>query len=139
MGIPLSNTQKATLSQTAKRAWQRHREHGLTEETEKDWRTREAIECCKCRISEATNGNFLALDAHFKNLAGDSGGAFKATMKMPGDEKRQAMAKLKAELKKAGKDISYAEAISKDTFKRTLEEASPAQVWKLMFTVRNRA
>ncbi|WP_009965358.1 hypothetical protein [Verrucomicrobium spinosum] len=135
---PLSNLQKATLSQWAKKGYTRARDLDLTDEKEADWRGQESIAACGRRISEATNGDYLVLLAHFKNLAGDSGGAFQATMRAQSDPKRQALHKLDTELTKAGLDRAYAEKICMDTYKCTIAQATAKQIWNLMYTIRNR-
>jgi hypothetical protein len=138
--IPLSNNQKAELSRVAKVAWQRWTKHGLTEETEKEFRHREALACkgVACRISEARNGHYNLLLAHFASLAGDSRGALNATLRSQTDAYRQAMHKLKAELEKANLGIAYAEALCGDAYKTSLEKATATQLRKLTFTVINR-
>jgi hypothetical protein len=136
---PLSKLQKATLSQWAKKGYTRAKDLDLTDESESDWRGREAIAACGRRVSEATNGDYLLLLAHFQNLSGDSGRAFSSVMRAEGDPKRQAMHKLTTELAKADLDQSYAEKICLDTYKCTLAQASAKQLWQLMYTVRNRA
>jgi hypothetical protein len=138
--IPLSNNQKAELSRVAKVAWQRHVKHGLTEETEKDFRHREALACkgVACRISEAKNRHYNLLLAHFANLAGDSRGALNATLRGQTDAWRQAMHKLEAELKKSNLSRAYAEALCGDAYKCPLEKATATQLRHLTFTVINR-
>ncbi|WP_009964038.1 hypothetical protein [Verrucomicrobium spinosum] len=135
---PLTNLQKATLSQWAKKGYTRAKELDLTDEKEADWRGRESIAACGRRISEATNGDYLVLLAHFQSLAGDSGKAFASTMRAQNDPKRQALHKLDSELTKAGLDRAYAEAICMSTYKCSIAQASPKQTWQLMYTIRNR-
>lgn len=135
---PLSKLQKATLSQWAKQAHRRARDLDLTDETESDWRGREAIAACGCRTSEAVNGDYLLLLAHFQNLAGDSGKALANTLRAESDPKRQALHKLRQELAKAGLEESYAEKICMDTYKCTLAQATARQTWQIMYTIRNR-
>lgn len=136
---PLSNLQKATLSQWAKKGYTRAKELDLTDEREADWRGREAIAACGRRISEATNGDYLILLTHFQNLAGDSGKAFSSAIRAESDPHRQALYKLREELRKAGLEESYAEKICMDTNRCTIAQATSKQVWNLMYTVRNRA
>lgn len=139
MNKPLSNLQKATLSQVAKQGYLRAKEHDLTDLSESEWRAGEAIEAVGVRISEASNGHFNKLYSHFLNLAGNSGAAFKAALRDETEEARQAMHKLTKELAAANLDKSYAEAICMSVFKCSLAQATPKQLWKVMFTIRSRA
>jgi hypothetical protein len=134
----LTNPQKALVSQVARVGHQRALSLGLTEETEKDWRGRESIECCGKRVSEALDDDFAALMSHFCNLAGDSQGAMKWALKAQSAPRTRAMWKLDQELKRSGKGRAYAEEICSDVFKCSLALANPDQLKKVMFTIRNR-
>lgn len=138
MTIPLSNAQKGDISRVAKEAWQRYKSLGLTDETEKEFRAREAIEHVKCRVSEAVNGQYNHLMAHFHNLAGNTQAALDHLRRAETDERRQAMHKLDSELKRSGLDRTYAEAICRDQNKCPLSKSTPEQLRHLMFTIRNR-
>ena len=135
---PLSNSQKAALAQIARAGWSRQVSLALTGETADAWRAREAIECCGKRISEATARDFEALMSHFLNLAGDTKGAMRYALKAHSAPRTQALWRLDRELERAGLPRSYAETICASVFKCSLTEADPAQVKKVMFTVRHR-
>lgn len=130
---PLSNRQKAYLSGLAKTAWRILSQGGGTDEKEQEYRQREAISCCGRRISEARNGDFSDLEAHFLALAGKSGRAFDSAMKADSNPARQALFKLRKLLQKQGRAEDYAAKILRDKYKTTLTEATAKQLWSVYF------
>lgn len=134
----LSNAQKCAISRVAKTAWKRASDLGLTDLSESDWRGAEARECCTRRVSEAEAGDFEALMAHFSNLSGDSAGALFWQERAAKTATAQARWRLDLELRKTGKPQAYAEAICLDNFHVRLSQATPDQLRKVMFTIRNR-
>ncbi len=130
---PLSNPQKAYLSGLAKKAWTLLRQNGATDESEKEYRQRESIGLVGRRVSEALNGDFEALEAHFLAASGQSGRAFEKAMKADSNDARQALWKLRGLLQKHGKAEDYAAKIMRDKFKTTLPEATAKQVWSVFF------
>jgi len=140
MNVPLTGKQKGELSRLAKLAWQRFKGLGLTDETESDFRGREAVECegVGCRVSEAKNGHFEKLESHFKNLAGNSAGALDAELRSQTAEVRQARHKLDQLLAEKGHVTGYAEVICQSTYKCSLSKATAEQLLNLRNTIYNR-
>lgn len=131
--VPLSNSQKRDLSRLAKKAWLLLQQNGATDESEKDYRGRESIAAVGRRISEAVNGDFETLEAHFLANAGQSAKAFNSAMKADSNEARQARFKIKTLLAKHQITEAYAAAICRDKFKTSLEGASAKQLWSIYF------
>lgn len=102
------------------------------------WRHAQAIKAVGRRISEATQGDYLPLKAHFLDLAGKPVAAMQAHMRRETEPQRVALHKLTRECAAKGLDLSYAAAICRRQFRCALEEASEKQLWCLFFTVRNR-
>lgn len=136
MLIPLSNKQKSTLAIVARKA---HVKHGSFEdESFDDWRAREAVEACGKRISEASNGDYNTLLAHFENLAGNARAALDATMRADTDEHRQAMHVIDELLAQGGHKRAYAEKICQSVNRCSLADATPAQLNRLRMTLKKR-
>ena len=134
----LTNSQKADVSRVARLAWSRAAQIGLTGETEKAWRQREAMECCGRRVSEAADEDYCALMSHFWNLAGDVKNALLWAARSEDQLKRRAMHRLKQELHKKKLPLSYAESICRDVAKCALSGATASQLKLVAVTVRNR-
>ncbi len=138
---PLSNLQKAVLSQIAKKAYEVAGRHFATDDlTSEDWRHREAITACGSRISQARNSQYNALKSHFENLAGAAGRAFSTAMREPTERRRQLLWSLDQSLKKYGLDQAYVDALATGPrFKSaTLSALTDDQLLQLLMTVNNR-
>jgi hypothetical protein len=131
--VPLSNSQKAIISGIARQAWTLLKQNGATDETEKEYRQRESIAAVGRRVSEALNGDFSALQAHFLANAGKTGRAFTSAMRAESNGGRQARFKIGQLLAKHKLTEAYASAICRDKFKTTLEAASEKQLWSIFF------
>jgi hypothetical protein len=104
------------------------------------WRQAEQLAACGLGSLTAADQRHLAsLEAHFLNLKGESGRAFQKLMAPELGKQRQALAVLERETLAAGLAFpAYPAAICRTQYKCTLEEASPKQLWRLVFTVKNR-
>lgn len=131
--VPFSNQQKAYISGLARKAWLLLKQNGATDESEKDYRGRESIAAVGRRVSEALNGDFETLEAHFLANAGKTGRAFQVAMSAESKGARQARFKIKQLLGKHQITEAYASAICRDKFKTTLEAASEKQLWSIYF------
>lgn len=98
-------------------------------------------------ISKATRAHYPDLEAHFRNLGGDSVGAFNAAMgtgddgeSLRADSKQAAwvLRQLMEEVKEAGLHPNYVKAIARNKFKGA-RVLNAKQIWQLIYTVRNRA
>lgn len=131
--VPLSNPQKAYISKLAKQAWAVLKGAGATDESEKEYRQRESIAAVGRRISEALNGDFETLEAHFLANAGKTVRAFNAAMKAESNPARQGRHKITQLLAKHNADEGYAAKIMRDKFKTTLDAASEKQLWAVYY------
>jgi hypothetical protein len=137
-GSPLSNEQKARICIIAKEAFLKASQN-CTFRNFKEWRRQEQLEAIgKESLRECVQSDYLALLAHFQNLAGESGRAVKNIIRAAAEERAVARNKLDESLGERGLRLEYAEAICKRQFKCDLDGASAKQLWTLNFTVRNR-
>lgn len=131
---PLTRRQKMELCVAARAA---HRRMGGGAPADV-WRRAEAVKAAGCRVSEATQNEYLRLLAHFQDLAGDSGRALETELRSAEEPRRVALRKLRLECAARGLSMGYPEAICRRQYKCGLDEAAPNQLWRLVFTVRNR-
>lgn len=138
VSAPISREQKTRLVLLAREAYQA--QPGLVRgQTKFDlWRHQQAIKCCGRRVSEALQGDFLPLKAHFLNLAGKPVAAMRAHMRRETEPQRVALHKLTRECAAKGLSIAYAATICHAQYRCALEEANEKQLWRLFFTIRNR-
>jgi hypothetical protein len=85
-----------------------------------------------------TQDHFGRLKAHFLKLAGEDEAATRAIVRDQDNGRRIAFFKLEQNLRERGLEMSYAGAICRNQFKCSLAEATEQQLWKLVYTVRNR-
>jgi hypothetical protein len=158
-GAPLSREQKRDVVMMAREAWFVQGKPGfagqpddipevmkLSEREAFDvWRHDEQakVDGGKHHLTAAQNHNFPLLMAHFAELAGQHDVADRWLRRTVGNDRRQAMAKLMRELYLAAdvieKPREYAESICRCKCKCGIEEASPKQLWSLVFDVRRAA
>ena len=136
----LSNEQKARLSILAREAFEKKYPGSVTggERRVASFRQEESIRCCGKRISEAAQRDYLSLKAHFQDLAGNSGAALNTLMRSETEPVRVALHKLTTECRARKLSMSYPEAICRRQYHCDLSQASPRQIWCLVYTVRNR-
>ena len=136
----LSNEQKARLSILAREAFEKKYPGSVTggERRVASFRQEESIRCCGKRISEAAQRDYLPLKAHFQDLAGNSGAALNTLMRSETEPVRVALHKLTTECRARKLSMSYPEAICRRQYHCDLSQASPRQIWCLVYTVRNR-
>jgi hypothetical protein len=137
---PLTKTQRQTLAMLARQAYDLLSGHGVIDTGFDAWRHAECIKACNFRITEAANRHYLAISAHFYNLMGKSGVAFKKVLKAQTESHQWAMTKLKQECQEAGVSLSYPRAIAINKYKTgDLDSLTDKQLWHLTFNVRRRA
>ena len=90
------------------------------------------LRCC-------SQDDYKIVEAHFLNLLGETGRAMNALVQHQSNPRRVAEYKLTQACKDAGVNIAYAAAICQRVFKCCLDDASAEVIWKVMFTVKNRA
>lgn len=145
---PLSKLQKADIAQAARVAydvWEGREafeainaEFSATARFEA-WRHDEQAKACGVRsLRAATQAHYGRLMAHFQGLAGHAAAAARTRARDADNDRRIARWKLNQALRERGLEIGYAVALCRDKFKRTLDDATKEQLWKLVFTVRSR-
>lgn len=135
LGGPLSRTQKAELCLLAREAFGASGATGDPEE----WRREQQLATTgKESLTLCTQDDYLPLKARFLELKGESGRAMNAHISHATEPKRVARYNLNAALADANLPLAYAEAICRRTQKCGLEEASAKQIWRVVYTIRNR-
>ncbi len=161
----LTNHQKREIAQLAHAAWavspsregmiECNPELSLTG-VEAAWRHFEqgkVLGHLRQSLREATQRDYPALRAHFLRLRaqglalqGDSAGATAAgraadnwTVRAASDGTRRARHLLRRALEEGGLREEYASAICRAQNKCSLDEAGEKQLWRLIFTIRNRS
>ena len=147
MSAPLTNDQKRILSQLARRAFNLDCAQARGRGGQPDTSTAAATghrhqhviaACGKHGLRCCSQDDYAAVKAHFQDLLGESGRALNSLMHGEGNKKRIAQYKLTQACRDAGLKLSYAAAICRTQYKCALEDASEGQLWRLMFTIKNR-
>ena len=89
-------------------------------------------------LTQARQDEFPRLMAHFTRLAGLDGVAEHWEGRALSDGRRRARWLLEQACKGAGVDVSYAARIFWVQARRGLDEANETELWRLVYTVRNR-
>lgn len=145
VGGPLERNDKASICIKAREAYDKA-DTTLDFET---WRRHEQFiavtsanplvdRTSRMSLRDCTQRDKLKLIAHFQDLAGEPGRALTTHMVDEVKDSAIAMRKLEAECAARGLNISYPAKICLKQNKCALEDASPNQLWRLVFTVRNR-
>jgi hypothetical protein len=140
-GALLDKGQKAHLCILAREAFERvfgRAPHGQHEFD--TWRRQQQERACGLvSLTDADQRHWPALQACFLDLTGESGRAFAVLMAPDLKAQRVALAALERNCLKMGLAFpAYPSAICRTQYKCALGEASPKQLWRLTFTVRNR-
>lgn len=139
LGGPLSNEQKARLCILARTAFERTNGHSPSTAEADAWRHDQVERATgKHGLTLCVQDDFKLIQAHFLNLAGEGGQALNAHIAHETEPKRVALFKLSEALAVIGKPIAYAAAICRNQNKCELSEATDKQIWRLVFTVKNR-
>lgn len=135
----LDNNDKAQICIEARKAWDSVKEQGSHGAGFREWRRREQFKAVGIEsLRHCSKRHLLKLIAHFQDLAGEPGRAVNTHMRDEVKDSAIAMRKLEAECAARGIQISYPAKICAKQYKCALEDASPNQLWRLVFTVRNR-
>ena len=134
LGGPLSNEQKARLCILSASA------HDLDGPLDAEEFRHEQVKLAtgKPGLTACTQDDWNLLHAHFLALNGETGQAYQAAIRHGTEPARVAMHKLHEALRKAGLPMAYVAAICRRQFKCAPEDASPKQLWNLVFTINNR-
>jgi hypothetical protein len=145
VGGPLENKDKARICIKAREAFDK----ADTRQDFETWRRHEQFiavtganplldRTSRLSLRDCTQRDVLKLVAHFEDLAGQPGRAIDAHMRDEMKDSSIAMRKLEVECAERGLDLSYPAKICQKQYKCALEDAAPNQLWRLVFTVRNR-
>jgi hypothetical protein len=145
---PLSHTQKRAIAIAARRAYQAWPEREAFEAINGDmsrtavfdaWRHVETGKACGIQsLRECSQAHYGRILAHFQRLAGDTAAATRTQARDADNDRRIARYKLDQALRERGLGESYAAAICRTQYRCSLAEASPRQLWRLVYTIRNR-
>lgn len=117
--------QKGYLSQLAAEAHAFLTSKGAIDEPLEAWRRAESVRACGRRISEAVNGDFETIEAHFLALMGRTKKALESAFKADTNEERQARFKLAQLCQQRGLAVPE------------LKDASVKQIWAVFFNIKN--
>ena len=140
--LPLTSKQKMAIGIIARKAYAKAQQAYSTDDLNAtEWARREAREATGGHtISEATQGEFLRLRAHFSRLAGDLGQAFDDELNDNPEAQRVANAKFKIgqHLEAGGYSKEYADRICVDKFRSHIDHATGAQLEAVAMDLKNR-
>lgn len=134
-GVGLTRGQKAALSILARRAWE---ERGRPGESADAWRRDVALRAVGRRISQASQADYATLRAAYEDAARQYARAFRSLMRGENNPLRIARHKLEVTCRERGLPMAYPEAICQRQYRCGLAQANASQLWRLVFTVRNR-
>lgn len=89
-------------------------------------------------LREMTQAHWAPVMAHFKRLAGDQAGADRTLARDADNGRRIARYKLDEALRERGLGEAYAASICRSQNRCELDHASEKQLWRILYTVRNR-
>ena len=139
---PLSNHEKWQLSELAQVTYGVLKKAGQIPEGEtvNAFRQRIAIQACARRISQATHGDRMLIQAAFLKLKGEAQAAARATVKATTTALDIARHKLWEKVHELKLSPNYAEGISRRIFKRDIcALTTDKQVWAIFYTLVNNA
>lgn len=149
----LTNPQKATICQLAHEAWEARPDirepliecNGATMSKTAIFEAWRHVEQGKAvgrqSLTKCTSEHdFLRLCAHFRAMIpGQEGRAVRTLARHEAEPRLVAMHKLRQACSAAGLELGYAAAICRTQNRCSLDEASEKQLWRLVFTIKNRA
>lgn len=139
---PLDNRAKWQLSDLAAKTYQHLSQAGQIPAGEKleAFRQRVSLEACGRRISHATHGDRMLIQAAFLRLRGAVHQAARAVAKAATTPLDIARHKLWETVHQLNLTPAYAESICRRFYRCEVAELrSPKQVWTILYTVRNNA
>ncbi len=144
----LSKDQKRAIAQLARQAYQAWPEREAFEAINagrsrtdcfESWRHVEQGKACGMQsLRDCTQAHYGRLVAHFKALAGDAAGAARTLARDADNDRRIARYKLDEALRERGLRTEYAASICRRQNRCELDAATARQIWRLVYTVRNR-
>jgi len=151
MSSPLTNIQKRTLANLARRACGLLAAQARGRGSEPDWQSEEefrhrevAKATGKAGLRCCTQSDYSAVKGHFLELLGQHGAAFNANVRAATEERRTVEYKINSACQEFGLHISYADKIcraqnhGKGLFEIENSDEGVKRLWNLYFTIRNR-
>ena len=145
---PLSILQKREIAQLARRAYDAWSEREAFEAINSGqsrtacfeaWRHVEQGKACGVQsLCACTQAHYGRLVAHFQALGGNAAAATRTLVRDADNDRRIARYKLDQALQERGLREEYAAAICRRQYRCGLDEANTKQLWRLVFTIRNR-
>lgn len=133
----LTDGQKARICIVANQAAKKQGVTGWREVSA--WRREQQLQHFGLKsLTAAAQDQYADIKAHFEALAGETGRAFSTALRGQDNDRRIARWHLNKALAAAKLSPAYAQAICKNQFHCTLDEASKKQLWNLVYTVKNR-
>lgn len=145
---PLTNEQKAIIGQLAHAAWlvcpdreallECNGEMSATA-VEKAWRHVEQGKAVGIQsLCECSQAHYGRLKAHFEQLGGRTAAAQRTAARDSDNDRRVARFKLDEALRERGLSTGYVVSICRRQNRCELDQATAKQLWRLVYTVRNR-
>ncbi|HLP01584.1 MAG TPA: hypothetical protein VK163_06135 [Opitutaceae bacterium] len=149
MPAGLSHLQKRDIAVAARRAYDRWPEREAFEAINSDqsktacfdaWRHVETGKAAggTQSLCECTQAQYARVLAHFQRLAGQESVAQHTEAKDQDNPRRIALWHLDKALRERGLSLEYASKMSRGQYRCTIDEASAGQLWRLIYTIRNR-
>ena len=134
----LSAEQKAKICQIANKAAERQ---GVTHWRDKiEFRRRvQREQFGLTSLTAATQAQYADIKAAFESLAGDDARAYTTIRRGQDNPRRVALWNLQRACAAAKLSTAYAQSICKTQYRCTLDEANEKQLWRLVYTIKNRA
>lgn len=138
---PLNKREKWQLSELAQAAHTRLAKMGLLDgEDLRTFRGRVSVEACGKRISAASHGDRMLIQAAFLDLMGRAQQAARAKVKAATTALDIAKHSLAKQCKERGLSAEYADGIARRIYKRPVCSLTSAkEVWTVFYTVTNNA
>jgi len=138
MSAPLTNGQKAILSQLSRRVWNMCPDaDALDEASFRHAQVAAAVGLPGLR--ECSQDDYSRIKGHFLNMLGEYGASFEAHVRAETEPRRVAKYKLKQACAEFNLPLSYADAICRRQNRGLgLDDVGPKTLWHIIFTVRNR-
>ena len=147
--VGLSHLQKRNIAIAARAAYQAWPEREAFEAINSEISRTECFEAWRHveqgkavgiqSLRECTQAHYARVLAHFQRLAGRADAAIRTIARDDDNDRRIALFKLREECTAAGLSEAYAAAICRRQYLCELAAASDKQVWRLVYTIRNRA
>lgn len=137
--VPLTKEQKARICILAREAY----DQAESQVSYDEWRRSEQRRATGIEsLRDARNKHYNSYVAHFENLLGRSGRAFKREFKSQTEDRSWALYRLKLESRKAADvlpaALEYAAGFIRNRLHVSLEEAPARSLWAAIFMLRRR-